>query len=663
MRSLTHSWPLFILIIFALLWGGCQITGSSHDQNIHLRLQQFLTDIPILEEGKPTQAKQMAYHIIELADSLDEDLAKAQGYYWLSKILLTEHSYSEEVIQALSYNRISLELLRATQASDWQARTLGLQASIFSYLHKQDSLYQDSIYIAWNLANQFLSLHRSSQEDSLRIQADLLKIKASWLLKAAFGVRPPNREQAKEADSLLQISLDIYRHINYLEGQGICLRNLARLNGDLDSFHLAYPRFEEALQINETMVSNIAIYNTLLEMGDTYIAQYVQSRNEALFVSGMECYEKARALPDVKHANVYLKIGIAQHYHAYFEQMANGSPLNLGATGHAYLKGIQQAKSEQDLLTLGAILNNYQLICQDLESDFNCQAALTEANAAYSEISQASRQAQVQAERDMADFYLQSQAKKAAQKRSLILLISGGILLALIAVFLFYYSKIRIKHYRQQLSAQLKALQAQMNPHFISNSLSAIESLINTHKNREAASYLVEFSRLARMILSHCQQDSIKLQQEIDMLGMYLSLEKLRMSQRLNYHIYLDEGVDPWHVSIPPMILQPFVENAIWHGLKNKKGEGTLSISFQKESGDVLLCVVEDNGVGRQKAQELKNMSAFQQISYSTRIIEERIDVLKQQIGGNLSIIDLKDPQGNPTGTRVEVRIHLSPTN
>jgi sensor histidine kinase YesM len=237
----------------------------------------------------------------------------------------------------------------------------------------------------------------------------------------------------------------------------------------------------------------------------------------------------------------------------------------------------------------------------------------------------------------------------------------GGILFIIIALLVFgYLSRLRIQFLHQRLKSKQLALQAQMNPHFISNSLNAIESLINLNENRKASEYLVKFSRLSRMVLYHCREDQISIQAEMEMLHNYLALEKLRMSERLTYSIHVGDNLDPNYTHIPPMLIQPFVENAIWHGIKPKEGLGAISIQFLRNSQNELLWVIEDNGIGRKKSREQTLQSAFPKISYSTRIIQERIHLLEDSLGARFQIIDLKNKANEPVGTRVEVFIHFS---
>jgi hypothetical protein len=208
---------------------------------------------------------------------------------------------------------------------------------------------------------------------------------------------------------------------------------------------------------------------------------------------------------------------------------------------------------------------------------------------------------------------------------------------------------------QQLLKAEKRSLLSQMNPHFIFNSLNSIQHFIIQHDEYQANNYLTNFSGLIRRILDNSKKNVIPLNEEITTLSLYLGMEKLRFENEFEYQIIKDPRIDYTETMIPPMLLQPFVENAIWHGLLPLKSKGTLKISFAQH-GDFFQCTIEDNGIGREKALVLKNK---RQAHVSTGIlnVQERIELLnktnKKKI--HLLISDLKQVNGNPSGTLVEL--------
>jgi ligand-binding sensor domain-containing protein len=213
---------------------------------------------------------------------------------------------------------------------------------------------------------------------------------------------------------------------------------------------------------------------------------------------------------------------------------------------------------------------------------------------------------------------------------------------------------------QQKTEVEMQALRAQMNPHFIFNCLNAINRFILTNETEAAANYLTKFSRLVRMVLSNSEEAFIPLEDELTSLHLYIDLEKLRFKKPFEYTIKISDTVDPANIAIPPLLLQPFVENAIWHGLVNKADEGHLSINIQQENS-TLLCTIADDGVGREKAAALKNKSANHK-SMGMRITESRIAMLQKMNGENRSveIRDVFDAEGNAAGTEVVLKIPLA---
>lgn len=206
-----------------------------------------------------------------------------------------------------------------------------------------------------------------------------------------------------------------------------------------------------------------------------------------------------------------------------------------------------------------------------------------------------------------------------------------------------------------------KALRLQMNPHFIFNALNSIQSQIGTDNEQTARYYLAKFSRLMRQILDNSRQANISLEEEVNTLENYLLIEKFCNGDRFDYTISVDENLEKDFVKIPPMLLQPFIENAIKHGLKHSNAKrGMIVVSFI-EKNNLLECSVTDNGIGRIKAEELnKNSKETYHKSTALLVTQERLDLLNDnQNIRSLEIIDLYDEQKQATGTKVIIRIPL----
>lgn len=209
---------------------------------------------------------------------------------------------------------------------------------------------------------------------------------------------------------------------------------------------------------------------------------------------------------------------------------------------------------------------------------------------------------------------------------------------------------------------EMTALKAQMNPHFIFNSLGSIQNLINRDKKIEANVYLSKFAKLLRMTLDHSDKKEVSLADETNMLDLYLSLEALRFVNKFEYSIEISPEIDSYSYTIPPMMLQPFIENAIKHGLLPKKEDALLKIKFSIKDNDILHCVVEDNGIGRVQREKLKEKSnAPSHISKGIKITKNRLELINQlrTKPAEIRITDLYNNLGSPSGTRIEVFIPM----
>jgi ligand-binding sensor domain-containing protein/putative methionine-R-sulfoxide reductase with GAF domain len=216
---------------------------------------------------------------------------------------------------------------------------------------------------------------------------------------------------------------------------------------------------------------------------------------------------------------------------------------------------------------------------------------------------------------------------------------------------------------RDLATSQLTALRAQMNPHFIFNALNSIQQYILKGDVDQANKYLSKFSRLQREVLNHCDQNFISLDKEIEMLNLYLELEQLRFSENFEYAISMEKEIDSAELKIPPMILQPFVENAIWHGLMPKKGSKELSIEFLLSSEDLLQCIIRDNGIGRVEAARLKetSKSAPTHKSKGLNLVYERLNILEKQYQQPFEVVisDLTNAAGEVQGTKVTLTLFV----
>ncbi|CAM1363135.1 Histidine kinase [Tenacibaculum litopenaei] len=228
-------------------------------------------------------------------------------------------------------------------------------------------------------------------------------------------------------------------------------------------------------------------------------------------------------------------------------------------------------------------------------------------------------------------------------------LIGMMLLISFLVYFLFRY--IRQQKLANNLLA-LKSMRSQMNPHFIFNALNSVNSFIAVNDERSANRYLSEFSILMRSVLENSEEDFIPLSKEIELLQLYVKLEHNRFQDKFDYEVRIEEDIPQDSFSIPPMLLQPYIENAIWHGLRYKKDKGQLSIYMELAANDVLRIRIEDDGVGRQKSMEMKTKNQLKQKSKGMSTIKNRIDIMNDMYS---DIIDVRimDAEADGSGTVV----------
>lgn len=256
---------------------------------------------------------------------------------------------------------------------------------------------------------------------------------------------------------------------------------------------------------------------------------------------------------------------------------------------------------------------------------------------------------------------------KRETERKNIFIISGLIILLLaVTGFILYKRNRDTEQRRKEMAAtlrfkntELKTLRLQMNPHFIDNALQSIQHYINEHKTEEADEYLVKFSSLMRAMLMNSESEEITIAKELATLEWYMQLENLRMKFPFEYKLEIDTEINLENSTIPPNILQPFVENSIKHGLFPKDAPGCILIKIYKKRNELHI-IIEDNGVGRTNTKQVQQSTFFKQESLGIKITQERLNILSKMrnINATLNIVDLNE-NNLPKGTRIELSIPM----
>lgn len=233
-------------------------------------------------------------------------------------------------------------------------------------------------------------------------------------------------------------------------------------------------------------------------------------------------------------------------------------------------------------------------------------------------------------------------------------------------IVLFYKSRIKSLKDSAQLKlnirkAQMAALQAQVNPHFIFNCLNSIDSYILSNETQKASEYLVEFSRLIRRILELSSSLRISLKEEINVLKLFLSMEKMRFGDKVSYQVNVSEDLDIDAIKLPPLIIQPYVENSIWHGLGHREEGGSITIDIYTKEEDIFIEVIDD-GIGRKKSEEYQKSKIKSNKSFGTSVTMKRLKLLNQIPGTSATVYtdDVMDSHGQVAGTKVTIQLPIN---
>jgi tetratricopeptide (TPR) repeat protein len=336
-----------------------------------------------------------------------------------------------------------------------------------------------------------------------------------------------------------------------------------------------------------------------------------------------------------------------------------------------YRKAIDHAKMGDDIYTLWWVyrdMSELYLSDGDTAKAFTTYVVCQKYNDTVqkAESSQGLANARIRYDVDSHNKEVELLSLKLENQKLIIYSASGIFVLSLaVLVLLLSRSKInskrRISEMNRKISEITQAnLRQQMNPHFIFNTLNSIQYYMYQHDKLATNIYLTKFSSLMRKVLENSQHTSIPLRDELDALNLYLELEMIRFKDKFDFNITVDEELDTLLYKVPTMLIQPYVENSICHGIIPGENKGFVKIDLKLEN-HYILCTIEDNGIGREAAQEKKQNSGNNHNSLGTRIISSRLDLVNALYGTSLTTTytDLRNGNGEAAGTRVEIQIPI----
>lgn len=539
-------------------------------------------------------------------------------------------------------------------------RQLNLGQGESLILSAMAGLYQDRQQYNQSLALYFEALKTDRQlKDQRGESIDLLNIALVFAQLKRY----------KEAEEYFLQSARLKLELGDDRGVAFVYVNLGSMLVDQQKWEEAAFYLEKAYADQKDQMNTRLLAVCQMDLGSVYVHQGKYREAEEMELAAISFYEQTADSSGL--ATAYNLLGRVYLYEN-----------KLQPAGEYYMKALHLLKDAQNNTPLNTTYQGLYEVSKrrgDYGSALTYLEELQKINARTYQLSIAqeitSQKEKYEAEkREARILLLEEQSKNAAaiaQKqrfRFILLAVSGGavfIILSLVIVLII----IRYSHLKKIRSLELmktraeleqKLLRAQMNPHFIFNALNSIQHYVLTNQADQAYDYLASFSSLIRQVLSNSEHSTITLSKELAWLKTYVELEQMRFNKRFVFELKCDEELLVRDPDIPVMLIQPFVENALWHGIMNlpKDKTGLLRLSVvQKDAA--LIITVEDNGIGRVAASELKKNDAY--ASVGILFTRKRLEMLKWVNGtdAQVEVADLYDTAGRASGTRVDVILHL----
>jgi len=596
------------------------------------------------------QSLEYAKQALEMSKLLNDSVKISESYNEIGVINYLIGDYH----QAIHYYEMSLDIDRKLGKVDDISMRLnniamskaeqGLFSEAIDLLKEAlsiDKKIGDSTRIATRYNNIGILYYRFNYYDNaLTFFSDALKIDSIIGNTLNLSVRLSNigkvwlvKEEPKKAISYYMRSLEIDKELQNEAYYPIRYSNLGQAYVLLKQYDLAKSYFEEALKYDIKFNNLAGAAFVQYYLGKMYLEQNnIKNANEHFLIS-IELAEKTK--------NYSLLIDLYKDMSLLKEQSGN----------------IKEA------------FNYYKKFDEIRDSIFN-QVSKQKISDFYTffELEKKEKEIELLQKKQQINSLLISKKEEEIKRQRLFQMLISTVLVLVIVVilFLYYYYILKSKKKQLKLKQELnlymqKALIQQMNPHFFFNTLNSIQYYILKNDKVTSNKYLSMFARLMRTTLNNSQNETIPLFDEVEGLKTYIELEQLRFTERFNYELFVHSNIDLNDIFIPPFIIQPYVENAIWHGLMPKSnGVGMLKISILLKNSDFLEIVIEDNGIGRKKSAELVSVNKKNN-SLGTHITETRISLINQIYNNSMSVsyVDLVNSENEPLGTQVIILIGI----
>ncbi len=627
----------------------------------------------------PAEGVKIAQEAISLAINIDRSLELATSYAYKghnhsaqgqdslalemydAAIKICKENHDKKGLARLIYNK---GLVYFNQSDYKRANDNNIEAYEVFKVEKDSFLMAkmlNSIGINYMYLTQYPEA-LSSYLEAKRIYEDLEKTSDIQYasIHANIGLLYARLENPELAMKSQTAALELFQKLDFQEGVANSLTNIGRLHTDLGEPEIALKKYHEAYTIMKANTNERGVASALTNMGIAYIEQKEYEKAISYFKRTKKIYERLKNANNlaIVHDNLgdcyrnLSRFSLAEeNYHTSLNYAREAGSLNLQFKAHDNLALVQNEggnykdayKNKTDALVLRDSFNSIEkkeeIARLEAKNEYEKEKSVLEA-----------------------DFEKKEAISKAAvaHQKSLNRFITIGAISALLFSFLgfFLFKKRRdalaekkISDFKTKVAeTELKALRSQMNPHFIFNALNSISDYMDKNDVKTASSYLMKFAKLTRSILENSEKKWITLQEDLELTELYIQIESLRLKNKLSHKIDVDDALDTENTMVPPMLLQPFIENSIWHGIALKEGKGNIDIHIKKENG-MVVCTVDDDGVGRKK--NLLNNN--QKSSMGIKITRNRLDIIGQlkKEKGSIKMFD------KTQGLRVELKMPL----
>ena len=583
--------------------------------------------------------------ILELLVKKSKEKAYLEGEFYGSNGLGRYYRDHSIFNKSITFYKKALGISRVLKDTVSEVKILNSMGSVY---RRQDDI------------RKALNYHKEALDIAVHIKNPKVSIKKSISISQnSIGNIYISLKQYKLALNEFKKSIVVQRELGHKLGLAINHQNIGNAHEELGDLDKALNNYKKSLNYNNQISSKIGRVICGYSIANVLIKQ--KKYNKA-FITVDTVLQTAIQQKDKYYlSNTYSTLGLAQLHLNKLDNAKKNLTTALKIATEFNVHTIV-VKANENLALLYEKQNdfqkafNYYRIAKEEDAK-----TLNERNLLYvSEI--IAKYDKEHSENQIKDLAKKNQIAQLQITRNRNIWIMVLSILALTTVVFFSISKQKgLKNEKRILSLKQDALRSQMNPHFIFNALNSIKLYIIENDQKKATSYLNKFSKLMRKILEASSIQETTLAEEIQTMKLYMSIENIRFSNEIDFNIAIDSNLSLETIKIPPLVLQPFLENSLWHGLSSKKEDKKITISIKKVSPEYIQIAIEDNGIGRKASAKIKAEKSINRKSIGINLTEDRLLNFSKNLKNDYSItyVDLEDKNIHTTGTKVIIKLPL----